>query len=194
MVRTRRLVLRPFTDMDRAPFFELNTHPAVVESLGSSPTRAESDTAMDRYDDEMQREGWGLWAVEVVGGPAFVGMVGLHRVRAEVPCAPAVEVGWRLHPDRWGHGYATEAAGASLDFGFDQVGLDEIVAFTTTVNARSQAVMERIGMHRDAAGDFDHPGLPEGSPLRRHVLYRISAPAMVATSPAGPSQATPSVE
>ncbi|MFZ0250069.1 MAG: GNAT family N-acetyltransferase [Acidimicrobiales bacterium] len=194
MVRTRRLVLRPFTDMDRAPFFELNTHPAVVESLGSSPTRAESDAAMDRYDDEMQREGWGLWAVEVVGGPAFVGMVGLHRVRAEMPCAPAVEVGWRLHPDRWGHGYATEAAGASLDFGFDQVGLDEIVAFTTTVNARSQAVMERIGMHRDAAGDFDHPGLPEGSPLRRHVLYRISAPAMVATSPAGPSQATPSVE
>jgi RimJ/RimL family protein N-acetyltransferase len=193
-VRTGRLVLRPFTDMDRAPFFALNTHPSVVESLGSSPTRAESDAAVDCFDDEMRREGWGLWAVEVVGGPAFVGMVGLHRVRADLPCAPAVEVGWRLHPDAWGHGYATEAAQASLDFGFDQVGLDEIVAVTTTVNTRSQAVMERIGMRRDRSGDFDHPGLPEGSPLRRHVLYRISAPATGPTSPRASSQGARSVE
>jgi RimJ/RimL family protein N-acetyltransferase len=195
VVRTGRLVLRPFTDMDRAPFFELNTHPSVVESLGSSPTRAESDAMVDRYDQELQREGWGLWAVEVVGGPAFVGMVGLHRVRAELPCAPAVEVGWRLHPDQWGHGYATEAAAASLDFGFDQAGLDEIVALTTTVNIRSQAVMERIGMRRDVDGDFDHPGMPEGSPLRRHVLFRISAPATgpAASAPAS-SQAPRSVE
>ena len=99
-------------------------------------------------------------------------MVGLHRVPPELPCAPAVEVGWRLHPDHWGQGYATEAARASLDAGF-AAGVDEIVAFTTTSNTRSQAVMERIGMVRDPAGDFDHPSLPEGSPLRRHVLYRI---------------------
>jgi RimJ/RimL family protein N-acetyltransferase len=99
-------------------------------------------------------------------------MVGLHRVNPALPCAPAVEVGWRLHPDHWGHGYATEAAGASLDFGFGEAGLDEIIAFTTTLNTRSQAVMERIGMARDPAGDFDHPRIPEGSPLRRHVLYR----------------------
>ena len=102
-------------------------------------------------------------------------MVGLHRVRAELPCAPAVEVEWRLHPDHWGHGYATEAAAASLRFGFDEAGLDEIIAFTTTLNTRSQAVMERIGMARDPGGDFDHPRLPEGSPLRRHVLYRVTA-------------------
>ncbi len=175
-VATSRLVLRPFTDVDREPFFELNTHPSVVESLGSSPTRTESDAMVDRFTAEMDREGWGLWAVEVVGGPAFVGMVGLHRVRAELPCAPAVEVGWRLRPDQWGHGYATEAAAASLAFGFDQGGLAEIVAFTTTINTRSQAVMARIGMTHDTEGDFDHPSVPEGSPLRRHVLYRISAP------------------
>jgi RimJ/RimL family protein N-acetyltransferase len=102
-------------------------------------------------------------------------MVGLHRVNAALPCAPAVEVGWRLHPDHWGHGYATEAAGASLRFGFDEAGLVEIVAFTTTLNTRSQAVMERIGMARDPGADFDHPALPEGSPLRRHVLYRAAA-------------------
>lgn len=174
VVTTARLVLRPFDDADRAPFFALNTHPLVVESLGSSPTRAESDAIVDHIGEEMAREGWGIWAVEVAGGTPFVGMVGLHRVRAELPFAPAVEVEWRLHPDHWGHGYATEAAAASLQFGFDVAGLDEIVAFTTTLNARSQAVMERIGMERDRAGDFDHPRLPVGSPLRRHVLYRVA--------------------
>jgi RimJ/RimL family protein N-acetyltransferase len=179
-VRTARLVLRPFSDADRDPFFALNTHPAVVESLGSAPTRAESDAMIERYGAELEREGWGFWAVTVVdpvgapggGGAPFVGMVGLHRVRPELPCAPAVEVGWRLHPDHWGHGYATEAASASLRFGFDEAGLDEIVAFTTTRNVRSQAVMERVGMRRDRGGDFDHPSVPEGDPLRRHVLYR----------------------
>jgi RimJ/RimL family protein N-acetyltransferase len=182
---TARLVLRPFTAMDRGPFFALNTHPLVVESLGSSPTRAESDAVLARYAEELRREGWGLWAVDVdAGGPSFAGMVGLHRVNPALPCAPAVEVGWRLHPDHWGHGYASEAARASLDHGFGPGGLDEIVAFTTTVNTRSQAVMERIGMRRDPAGDFDHPSLPAGSPLRRHVLYRIAAaPAPTRVSP-----------
>ncbi len=167
-------MLRPFTAVDRAPFFELNTHPLVVESLGSSPTRAESDAMVERFGSELAREGWGLWAVEVAGGGAFAGMVGLHRVNPALPCAPAVEVAWRLHPEHWGHGYATEAAGAALAHGF-AAGLEEIVALTTTVNTRSQAVMARIGMTRDLGGDFDHPGVPEGSPLRRHVLYRIEA-------------------
>jgi RimJ/RimL family protein N-acetyltransferase len=173
-VATARLLLRPFTDVDRAPFAELNAHPLVVESLGSSPTRAESEAFLDRVNEEMAREGWGLWAVEVAGGAPFVGMVGLHRVNATLPCAPAVEVGWRLHPDHWGHGYATEAAAAALRVGFDEAGLTEIIAFTTTLNTRSQAVMERIGMVRDPWADFDHPSLPEGSPLRRHVLYRVT--------------------
>jgi RimJ/RimL family protein N-acetyltransferase len=178
---TARLLLRPFTDMDRTPFAELNTHPFVVESLGSAPTRAESDAIVDHIHGEMARDGWGLWAVEVAGGAPFVGMVGLHRVRAELPFAPAVEVEWRLHPDHWGHGYATEAAGASLRFGFGEAGLAEIVAFTTTLNTRSQAVMARIGMVRDPGRDFDHPSVPEGSALRRHVFYRV-VPSQVAPS------------
>jgi RimJ/RimL family protein N-acetyltransferase len=183
-VATSRLFLRPFDDMDRAPFHALNTHPLVVESLGSSPTRAESDDMIDRYSAEMAREGWGLWAVAEAGGvgAAFVGMVGLHRVRPELPCAPAVEIAWRLHPDAWGRGYATEAAAASLRFGFEDAGLGEIVAFTTTLNTRSQAVMTRIGMRHDPAGDFDHPSVPEGSPLRRHVLYRATAPGSSAVA------------
>ncbi len=168
-------MLRPFTAMDRAPFAELNAHPLVVESLGSSPTRAQSDAMVDAIHEEMQREGWGLWAVEVVGGAPFVGMVGLHRVPTTLPCAPAVEVAWRLHPDHWGCGYATEAATASLAYGFGEAGLERIVAITTSRNGRSQAVMNRIEMMRDADADFDHPSFPEGSPLRRHVLYRAAA-------------------
>jgi RimJ/RimL family protein N-acetyltransferase len=133
---------------------------------------------MARFAAEMEAEGWGLWAVEVRGGPSFVGMVGLHRVNPLLPCAPAVEIGWRLHPDQWGKGFATESAAEALRYGFTEGGLDEIVAFTTTLNARSQAVMSRLGMTRDLEGDFDHPSLPEDSPLRRHVLYRAtSAPS-----------------
>jgi RimJ/RimL family protein N-acetyltransferase len=192
IVRTGRLVLRPFTDVDRAPFAELNSHPLVVELLGSRADRTESDAMIDRFTAEMAREGWGFWAVEVADGAPFVGMVGLHRMSTAMPIAPGIEIGWRLHPAHWGNGYATEAASASLDFGFGAGGLSEIVSFTTTLNTRSQAVMERIGMVRDLAGDFDHPLLPEGSPLRRHVLYRIGAPAPApATTPS--SQAGPTV-
>lgn len=171
-VGTERLLLRPFEASDRAPFAALNAHPLVVETLGSTPTRAESDAMGERYGAELAREGWGFWAVEVVGGPPFVGMVGLHRVASTLPCAPGVEAGWRLHPDHWGHGYATEAAAAALHYGFTAGGLSEIVAFTAVVNLRSQAVMARLGMRRDRGADFDHPAVAEDSPLRRHVLYR----------------------
>lgn len=186
MLTTPRLVLRPFTDGDRAGFFELNTHPLVVSSLGSMPTRPESDAMIERFSAELEREGWGLWAIEVAptaagGGAPFAGMVGLHRVNPALPCAPAVEVGWRLHPDHWGRGYATEGARAALHHGFSDGALEEIVAFTTTTNTRSQAVMMRLGMVHDPSGDFDHPGLPARSPLRRHVLFRVTASQLAPT-------------
>lgn len=167
---TARLLLRPFTPEDLAPFAALNAHPLVVEWLGER-TRAESDALTEMINAEIEREGWGFWAVEVVGGEAFIGMVGLHRVNTSYPFAPAVEIGWRIHPAHWGQGYATEAAAASRDHGFAG-GLDEIVAFTAAGNLRSQAVMRHIGMVRDPAADFDHPALPVDSPLRPHVLYR----------------------
>jgi RimJ/RimL family protein N-acetyltransferase len=168
--------------MDRAAFFALNTHPDVVASLGVNPSREQSDATLDAFAEELDREGFGLWAVEVPGGARFAGMIGLHRMNPALPCAPAVEVGWRLHPDHWGHGYATEGAAAALRFGFDEIGLSEIVAITTVQNRRSQVVMERIGMVRDVDGDFDHKSLPEGSSHRRHVLYRVT-----------PSQVRPTV-
>ena len=165
-------MLRPFGPSDLAPLAALNAHPSVVEWVGLSLTRAESDALVERLSAELEREGWGSWAVEVIGGEAFIGMVGLNRVKPSYPFAPAVEVGWRLDPTHWGQGYATEAAAASLSYGFETGGLAEIVSFTATANVRSQSVMERIGMVRDPAADFDHPSLPEVSPLRRHVLYR----------------------
>jgi RimJ/RimL family protein N-acetyltransferase len=172
-ISTARLLLRPFTTTDLAPFAALNAHPLVVEWLGER-TGAESDVLAERINAEIEREGWGFWAVEVVGAEPFIGMVGLHRVDSSFPFAPAVEIGWRLHPTHWNRGYATEAAAASLDHGFAG-GLDEIVAFTAAGNMRSQAVMCRIGMGRDPAADFDHPALPADNPLRPHVLYRARA-------------------
>jgi RimJ/RimL family protein N-acetyltransferase len=169
-ISTARLLLRPFTPEDLAPFAALNAHPLVVEWLGER-TRAESDALAGRINDEIDREGWGFWAVEVVEGAPFIGMVGLHRVNPSYPFAPAVEIGWRIHPTHWGQGYATEAAAASRDHGIAG-GLDEIVAFTAVGNVRSQAVMRHIGMVRDPSADFDHPALPADSPLRPHVLYR----------------------
>jgi len=170
---TGRLVLRPFAPEDLEPFAAVNTHPLVVEWVGGR-TRAESDALADTINAEIEREGWGFWAVEVVGGEPFIGMVGLHRVNPAFPFAPATEIGWRLHPAHWGHGYATEAATAALHHGFAG-GLDEIVAFTAAGNRRSQAVMARIGMVRDPAADFDHPSLAAEDPLRPHVLYRARA-------------------
>jgi ribosomal-protein-alanine N-acetyltransferase len=165
-------VLRPFAPWDLAAFAALNAHPLVAESVGSSLTRAESDALVQRVSAELEREGWGSWAVETIEAKASIGMVGLNRVKPSYPFAPAVEIGWRLHPSYWGFGYASEAAAASLRYGFETGGLEEVVAFTAAVNVRSQSVMKRIGMVRDPAEDFDHPSLPEGSPLRRHVLYR----------------------
>jgi ribosomal-protein-alanine N-acetyltransferase len=114
-----------------------------------------------------------LWALERVEDGAFLGFTGLSRPSFEAHFTPAVEVGWRLARHAWGHGFATEAARAALRFGFETVGLEEIVSFTVPANVRSRAVMERIGMHHDPSDDFDHPKLPAGHPLRAHVLYRL---------------------
>ena len=121
---------------------------------------------------KLDSQGWGLWAVEVVGGEPFIGFTGLAVPSFEAHFTPCTEVGWRLAHSAWGKGYATEAARAALAFGFDALGLAEIVSFTAVSNKRSAAVMERLGMRRD--GEFDHPGMAQGSLLRRHVLYRAT--------------------
>lgn len=173
---TPRLLLRRWRPEDREPFSVINSDPRVMEFLPGLLSREQSDEFADRIEAHFERNGYGLWAVEVIGGPAFIGYVGLLAVSFEAHFTPSVEIGWRLAADQWGHGYATEAASAVLDFAFECLGLDEIVSFTVPANLRSRAVMERIGMERDPEGDFDHPSLPPESPLRRHVLYRKRAP------------------
>jgi RimJ/RimL family protein N-acetyltransferase len=172
-LRTSRLILRRWRDTDRAPFAALNADPAVMEHFPAPLTREQSDDLVDRIEVGFEERGWGLWAVEIPGTEAFAGFVGLNPATFDAPFTPAVEVGWRLAREQWGNGYATEGARAALAFGFDAIALDEIVSFTTHANTPSRRVMERIGMRRDPADDFDNPNVPEGNPLRRHVLYRL---------------------
>lgn len=150
----------------------MNADPAVMAHFPATLSRAESDAAAERVQGHFRAHGFGWWVVEAPDAP-FAGFVGLAHVRFEAPFTPAVEIGWRLARAHWRRGYATEAARAALVFGFGSLGLAEIVSFTAIPNAPSQAVMRRLGMTHDPAGDFDHPWLPEGHPLRRHVLYRL---------------------
>jgi ribosomal-protein-alanine N-acetyltransferase len=173
-IETDRLVLREWRQADREPFAALNADPRVVEFLPQALSREESDALVDRIVRGWAEDGVGQWAVERREDGAFIGFTGLALMVFEAPFTPAVEVGWRLAAEAWGHGYATEAARAALRFGFVTRSLDEIVSFTVPANVRSRAVMGRLGMTRDPADDFDHPRLPVGSPLRRHVLYRLS--------------------
>jgi RimJ/RimL family protein N-acetyltransferase len=174
-LRTNRLVLRRWRDSDRDPFAALNADPRVMEHFPGLLTRAESDAMIDRMEARFDEFGFGLWALEVAETGEFIGFTGLSTPRFAAHFMPAVEVGWRLAHWAWGHGYASEAARRALTFGFEEVGLPEIVSFTAISNVRSQAVMARIGMTHDPVDDFEHPLVPEGSRLRRHVLYRLSA-------------------
>ncbi len=136
-------------------------------------TRQASDRLADLADADLERQGWGLWALEERKTGRFLGFTGLARPTFEASFTPAVEIGWRLSRPAWGFGFATEAARAAADFAFDELKLDELVSYTAEGNTRSRAVMHRLGMRRDPSEDFDHPHAPEGD-LRRHVLYRLS--------------------
>ncbi|MFF8929305.1 GNAT family N-acetyltransferase [Streptomyces longwoodensis] len=171
-LRTDRLVLRPWRESDLVPWAAMNADPEVRRHLGDLLTREQSDASVARFRAEFEERGYGWWAVEVRSTGAFIGFAGLDRVDDGLPFA-GVEIGWRLAREAWGKGYATEAARAVLDFGFDTLGLPEILAVTTATNLRSQAVMRRIGMTRDPDGDFDDPTAREG-PLRPQVLHRIA--------------------
>jgi len=172
-LRTTRLILRRWRPEDRDPSAALNADPAVMEYFPTLLSRAESDAAVDRIEAHFAKHDFGLWAVEIPDATPFAGFIGLSIPSFQAHFTPCVEIGWRLARDQWGKGYATEGARAVLGFGFGELKLDGIVSFTTAANLRSRRVMERIGMSHSPADDFDHPGLPERHPLRRHVLYRL---------------------
>jgi RimJ/RimL family protein N-acetyltransferase len=167
-----RLVLRRWTDADRPAFAAINGDPRVHDWLGGPISPQAADALIDRINAGIDVNGFGFWAAERRADGRLAGMIGLSRVAAgDLPVGPCVEIGWRLHPDLWGQGLASEGARAALDWGFGPGALAEILAFTAETNLASQAVMRRIGMAPDPALDFDHPRLAEGHPLRRHVVW-----------------------
>jgi RimJ/RimL family protein N-acetyltransferase len=174
-IATSRLLLRQWRPSDREPFAALNADSRVMEHFPHLQTREESDASVDRFEKAWRRHGFGPFAVEVPGVASFIGFVGLAVPSWTPPFShvaePAVEIGWRLAAEHWGHGYAVEAATAAKALAFNEFGLPELLSWTVPVNVRSRRVMERIGMTYEH--DFEHPSLPETSPLRRHVLYRV---------------------
>jgi RimJ/RimL family protein N-acetyltransferase len=176
-LRTPRLLLREWRDDDAASFAAMSADPGLTEFL-LPPDDEWVARARRRWD----QHGFGLFVVELPGQAAFIGVVGLNDLHPAAPMAPAIEAAWRLARPYWGKGYALEAARAAIDDGFGRLSLDEIVAITVVDNWRSRRVMERLGMTRDSAEDFEHPRLPEGHPLRRHVLYRVRRPAASRTN------------
>jgi RimJ/RimL family protein N-acetyltransferase len=150
----------------------MNADPVVMEYFPGTLSSWETDQLIARIETHFEKNQYGLWALEIPAVTPFAGFVGLAEVDFDAPFAPAVEIGWRLAAECWGLGYATEAAAAAMAFGFEDLRLDEIVSFTAAENQPSRRVMERLGMTRDPSDDSDHPSLPEGHPLRRHVLYR----------------------
>lgn len=170
---TDRLVLRGFTDADRHPFVAMNADPEVMAFMSRRLDRAASDLFLARILDHWAADGYGLWAIERRSDAAFLGFAGLSAPAFEAPFTPAIEVGWRLARSAWGHGYATEAGAAALRFGFEVLGLAEIVSFTAVGNAPSRRVMERLGMSHDPGDDFEYPLVAPGHPVRRQVLYRL---------------------
>lgn len=170
---TDRLLLRQWRDEDFDAFAKLSSDPVAMEFFPKCLNREESDLQAEKYRQRIINQGWGFWAVELAGVAPFIGFVGLNRPDASLPISPCVEIGWRMLPEYWGKGYASEAARAALRVGFEQLDLDEIVSFTATINVRSQRVMQRIGMQHNGEL-FDHPAVPDESPLKEHVVYRLA--------------------
>jgi RimJ/RimL family protein N-acetyltransferase len=171
---TDRLILRRWLPEDVEPFAQLNADPEVMRFLPQRLTRCEVEALITRIESHFDRHGFGLWAAQLRSTEDFIGFIGLNIPTFNAPFMPTVEIGWRLAQHFWGQGFATEGAIAALQFGFKDLELPEIVAFTTKTNRRSIAVMERLAMQHHPDNDFDHPGLPASHPLQRHVLYRLN--------------------
>jgi RimJ/RimL family protein N-acetyltransferase len=187
-LRTERLLLRQWREGDRDAFAAMNADPRVMEHFPATMDCSASDAMLDRLRDDLAARGWGLWALQVPGADPAAGFVGLAPAGPEMPVSsladPPVEVGWRLAREHWGRGYAPEAATAALRFAFEELGLPEVLSWTTEANLRSRRVMAKIGLTHDPARDFDHPRTP-GWSGQRHVVYGVTRTAWAVTTPGG---------
>lgn len=173
-IKTHRLILRPWKKEDLEPLARMNADLRTMKFLPALLTHEESKERLAVYTRHIEDHGWGLWAVSAPGVSDFIGWIGLWPIGFDAHFTPAIEIGWRLLPEFWGQGYATEGAKAALQYGFDLLKLDAIVSITVPANVRSIRVMEKLGMHRNPKEDFDHPRFPEGHRLRKHVLHRLN--------------------
>lgn len=170
-LESKRLILRPWQETDRLPFYQLNADPAVMRYFPKCLSRTESDQLLDKFQALIELQGWGFWAVELKTEQRLIGMTGLHHQPDQFSFSPCTEIGWRFDKNYWGQGYATEAAQLALNFAFQTLQLNEVVAFTAAINHASVAVMQRLGMlYRQ---EFLHPALTADSILQKHVLYAI---------------------
>lgn len=170
-LESRRLILRPWQESDRLPFYQLNADPAVMRYFPKCLSRTESDQLVDKFQVLIEQQGWGFWAVELKAEQGLIGMTGLHHQPDQFSFSPCTEMGWRFDKNYWGQGYATEAAQLALDFAFQTLQLNQVVAFTAAINHASAAVMQRLGMQYQL--EFAHPALTADSILQKHVLYAI---------------------
>jgi RimJ/RimL family protein N-acetyltransferase len=173
-LHTDRLLMRRWRESDRGPFAALNGDPETLKFFPVTLDRAASDALVDRIEDRFERQGFGLWALEVTATGQFIGFTGLNPMPDDVPGAGGMEIGWRLARHAWHLGYATEAARAALAVAFGGAGLSEIWSMTAVLNEPSQAVMRRIGLTEIAR--WDHPRIAAADPLRPHVTYHLARP------------------
>lgn len=173
ILETDRLILRRWRDSDRVPFAALNADPRVMEFFPSVLSAEETDRLADRIEEHFELHGFGMCAVESRRDGKFAGFIGLNIPLFQAHFTPCVEIGWRLAQEYWNRGFATEGARAVVRYAFETLKLPDIVSFATAANIRSRRVMEKLNMTHDPNEDFEHPGLPPGHPLRRHVLHRL---------------------
>jgi RimJ/RimL family protein N-acetyltransferase len=182
-MRTERLVLRHWHNSDRQAFARLNADARVMEFMPSVLSEQESNSLVDRIEAHFHEHSFGLFAAEIRSGTCFIGYIGLSVPTFHAAFTPCVEIGWRLAREYWGQGLATEGAREIVRYAFEELNLQELVSFTVPANARSLGVMKKIGMTHDPKDDFDHPRLPVGHTLRRHVLYRLGHSTWISRSP-----------
>lgn len=174
MLQTDRLILRQWEESDYLPFIKMGLDPIVMEHFPSLLTKDESLEFINKFKDIIDKNEWGLWAVELKENEEFIGYIGLHSQPEQFEFSPCVEIGWRLAKEYWGNGYATEGAKAALEYAFNKLHLNKVVSFTAVINIPSESVMKKIGMTK--VGEFNHPKLSSGHHLEKHVLYEILSP------------------
>jgi RimJ/RimL family protein N-acetyltransferase len=167
-IRTPRLLLRRWQEDDLAPMAEINADPEVMRYIGDGSPRDLEQTAesIERWEEEWEDEGFGLFAVELLGSGELAGMTGLSVPRFLPEVLPAVEIGWRLGRQFWGQGYASEAAHAALEFALQDRGLDRVISIAHIGNDASENVMRKLGMVPER--ETTHPAY--GHPLRVHAI------------------------